>query len=32
MKVKQSHNIHMEVQGGEEIQLLLIIDLATIWG
>jgi hypothetical protein len=29
---KKSYNIPKEVQGGEEVQLLLIHDLDTRWG
>jgi hypothetical protein len=32
LKVKQSHNIVMELQGVEDVQLLLIHDLVTKWG
>jgi hypothetical protein len=31
-KVKHSHNTPMKVQGGEEVQLVLIHDLDTRWG
>jgi hypothetical protein len=30
-KIKQSQNIRMESQGGEDVQLLLMHDLGTIW-
>jgi hypothetical protein len=32
LKVKQSHNTIMELQGIEDVQLLLIHDLVTKWG